>query len=100
LEEQVNVIQEYTVSRNHRNGLRIVKPSAEQPRAATSGKVTHDARGTAVWDWAVDTGVLSQKSAAELLDTLADPAGLTLAGETKERSPSEWRGDPYNRTRK
>ena len=75
-----------------------MKPSSEQPAAATGGKVTHDARGTAVWDWAVDTGVLSQKSTAELLETLADPAGLTLAAETKEGV--EWRGDPYNRGRK
>ena len=94
----MNVIQEHIVSRNHRTGLRIVKPSTGQPPAATGGKVKHDARGNAVWDWAVDTGVLSQKSAAELLDTLADPAGLTLAGEVKEAP--EWRGDPYNRNRK
>ena len=85
------------MSRNHRNGLRIVKPSTEQPPAA-NGKVTHDARGTAVWDWAVDTGVLSQKSTAELLETLADPAGLTLAADKPDGT--EWRGDPYNRGRK
>ena len=74
-----------------------MKSSAE-PAQSTGGKVTHDARGTAVWDWAVDTDVLNQKSTAELLQTLADPADLTIAAETTDAS--EWRGDPYNRSRK
>ena len=85
------------MSRDHRVGLRIVKSSAE-PLPSKGGKVTHDARGTAVWDWAVDTGVLNQKSTAELLETLADPAELSIVAETTETC--EWRGDPYNRSRK
>jgi hypothetical protein len=62
-----------------------------------SGKVVHDARGTAVWDWAVATGVLAQKSAGDLLTTLNGSDLLTL--EEVEAKPSrDWSGDPYNRS--
>jgi hypothetical protein len=79
-----------------RSRERVQECGAAPPAAI--GKVTHDGRGTAVWDWAVDTGVLNKTSTAELLDTLADPGGLTLAGETSESN--DWGGDPYNRTTK
>ena len=61
-----------------------------------SGKVIHDARGTAVWDWDVATGVLAQKTVAELITTLDAPGGLGL--ESDAARPRDWSGDPYNRS--
>lgn len=60
-----------------------------------SGKVVHDSRGTAVWDWDVATGVLAQKTVADLISTLDAPGALGLAVDA---TPSrDWAGDPYNR---
>lgn len=62
-----------------------------------SGKVVHDARGTAVWDWDVATGVLAQKTVAELIGSLDAPGALGLEADA---APSQdWSGDPYNRSR-
>lgn len=62
-----------------------------------SGKVVHDSRGTAVWDWDVATGVLAQKTVAELITTLDAPGMLGLEADA---SPAQdWSGDPYNRSR-
>jgi len=62
-----------------------------------SGRVIHDPRGNAVWDWAIETGVLAKTTAAELLRSLAAPMPLVLEVET-ERGAG-WCGDPYNRPR-
>jgi len=59
-----------------------------------SGKVIHDLRGNAVWEWAIATGVLAGTKAAELLRMLDDP---TLAIECGDDLAYEWAGDPYNR---
>jgi hypothetical protein len=64
----------------------------EQPLVrAPGGRVTHDLRGTARWDWAVSTGVLATKTVAELMNTLYVPS---LAVEGEFAGPT---GDPYNR---
>lgn len=59
------------------------------------GKVVHDSRGNAMWDWAVATGVLAGTKAAELLRMLDNP---TLALEGECELVGEWAGDPYNRS--
>ncbi len=61
-----------------------------------SGKVVHDSRGTAVWNWDVATGVLAQKTVAELITTLDTPGVLDL--ETDATPSRDWAGDPYNRS--
>jgi hypothetical protein len=78
--------------------LTLVKP-ADGPAAdrAPQGRVTHDARGTAVWHWDIDTGVLSRKSVGELLTSLDAPGALALDAEIERQS--DWSGDPYNRGR-
>ena len=83
------------MSKNRRHELRLVgaPPPVRQPVA---GKMTHDSRGNAVWDWALDTGVLARKTAEELLGSLNKPGLLTLEGEEPEVA-GEWSGDPYNR---
>jgi hypothetical protein len=58
--------------------------------------VTHDPRGTAIWDWAVATGVLAKATTEQLLKSLAEPAALTL--ELESEPTSGWSGDPYNRS--
>lgn len=66
----------------------------DQPLGRTpGGRVTHDVRGNARWDWAVSTGVLATKTVAELMNTLDVPS-LAIDGEREPAGPT---GDPYNR---
>jgi hypothetical protein len=58
------------------------------------GKVTHDSRGNAVWEWGVATGVFARIKSHELLNMLDNP---TLALEGECQLGGEWAGDPYNR---
>lgn len=76
--------------------LKLVKPVDGSAPVRTPGKVIHDSRGNAVWDWDIATGVLARKSVEELLTTLDVPGTLSLDGEPDR--PSSWSGDPYNRT--
>lgn len=59
------------------------------------GKVVHDARGTAIWQWGVATGVFAAIKSTELLSMLENPT-LSLEGELQVGA-GEWAGDPYNR---
>lgn len=71
-----------------------LRESGEQPAVRTpGGRVIHDLRGNARWDWAVSTGVLASKTVAELLNTLGVPA-LAIDRELELAVPA---GDPYNR---
>jgi hypothetical protein len=63
---------------------------------APLGKVIHDDRGNAIWDWAIETGVLAKATAAELARTLANPFVLEL----EVSDASDWSGDPYNRSQR
>ena len=80
------------MSKSRRPELRLARST---PRAPAQGKVVHDQRGNAVWDWAIDTGVLAKTSTDELVSKLAEPARLTLEGD--DCQSQEWNGDPYNR---
>ena len=84
-----------------KNRLSIVAASDQSSAAAQQpehpdrrGKVVHDARGTAVWDWAIETGVLAQRSATDLLRTLGQDAPSL---ECEAEPATSWSGDPYNR---
>jgi hypothetical protein len=63
-------------------------------KGVPSGKITHDSRGTAVYEWGVATGVFARIKTTELLSMLENPS-LALAGECE--LADEWSGDPYNR---
>lgn len=52
------------------------------------GAVKHDARGNAVWQWAVDTGKQAIESTSRLLRRLELP-GLSLEGDEAENKPAE-----------
>jgi hypothetical protein len=80
-----------------KNSIERMNASPGSP-ASRVGRVIHDSRGNAVWDWAIETGVLAKTTAAELLRSLAAPMPLVLEVET-ERSAG-WCGDPYNRPRR
>jgi len=82
----------FPMSKSRRNTLQLVKPVQEP---VVSGKITHDSRGNAVWDWDVSTGVLARKSVAELLTSL-EPGALSLDAEPDRQV--DWAGDPYNRS--
>ena len=60
-----------------------------------NGRVVHDSRGNAVWQWGVATGVFARIKSTELLNMLEDPT-LSLEGEAP-LTAGEWAGDPYNR---
>ncbi len=78
------------------------KASAEMPRSGPSGRVRHDERGQAVWDWAVATGEFATLSTTLALKKLEMPEL-----EIQESKPTELKlevsgrdkaggGDPYN----
>jgi hypothetical protein len=86
------------------NNLKLVSVNdAASPAAASNGtggdrggKVKHDSRGNAVWDWGVATGIFAGIKSAELLSMLENPT-LTLEGDSGYTSTGDWAGDPYNR---
>ena len=86
------------MSKNRRGSLQLVTGTerAVEPQGK-AGKVTHDSRGNAVWDWDIETGVLAHKSVSELLSTLDSTDTLSIDGEAKQNT-GDWSGDPYNRT--
>lgn len=85
----------------------VVKASApadsvEMPRSGPSGRVRHDERGVAVWDWAVATGEFATLSTTRALKKLevADlqiedhkPAALKLETTGRDKAGGF---DPYN----
>jgi hypothetical protein len=75
---------------NKVEALRLV--GEHRAARAPGGRVIHDVRGNAKWDWAVSTGVLATKTVAELINTLDVPA---LSVEQDAEGSSAW-GDPYN----
>jgi hypothetical protein len=49
------------------------KPGAAAPSAQRTGKVVHDARGNAVWDWVKETSRIAIESTTRLLRKLEAP---------------------------
>ncbi len=74
--------------------LQLVKGTGI-PTEPPPGRVTHDPRGNAIWDWDLATGVLARKTVSELLTTLNAPGHLSL--EPQAKADDDWAGDPYNR---
>ena len=65
-----------------------------------AGRVRHDDRGTAVWDWALDTGDFAALSSTGLIRRLdvgdlkmQETPGLSLAVAGRDEGGG---GDPYN----
>ena len=85
-----------SMSKNRLSKLQLVRPADGSAPERTPGKVTHDSRGNAIWDWDIATGVLARKSVTELLTSLDSSSELSLDGEPDRAQ--DWAGDPYNRT--
>jgi hypothetical protein len=82
-----------------RHSLRLVTSHADTDSARSKrGKVTHDARGTAIWDWELAPEVLTSTSTTGLLRTLA-PGNGQLSLEESPEPATNWSGDPYNSSR-
>jgi len=73
-----------------------------KPSSGPSGRVRHDERGMAVWDWAVATGEFATLSATRAMKKLSiddlqieepAPAKLTIAPQGRDVGGG---GDPYN----
>jgi hypothetical protein len=62
--------------------------------AQAPGKVIHDPRGNAIWDWALETTEFAKATMTGLIRRLECPP-LTLELDTMQ--PGGWSGDPYNR---
>ncbi len=72
--------------------------ATQRTTTSSLGKVIHDDRGNAIWDWAIETGVLAKATAAELARSLAHPVAFALELETGDTLG--WSGDPYNRSQR
>ena len=66
----------------------------------SAGRVRHDDRGAAVWDWAMETGVFDTLSSSALMRRLdvaelkvQESPGLALAVAGRDAGGG---GDPYN----
>lgn len=57
----------------------VKKPSAPKP-AGPSGRVRHDDRGNAIWEWAVTTGKFTAETSTQRLKRLDNPT-LALADD-------------------
>jgi hypothetical protein len=85
------------MSENRRVELKVVGNPAEKSSVPSGARVTHDARGNAVWDWAVDTAILAKKTAADLIQTLDALGSESLSLELDAKEDAEHLNDPYNR---
>ena len=87
-------------------GFKPPGPSAADPRAAApSGRVRHDDRGNAVWDWVKDTGRNLVDSTSRLLKKLEMPQLKVEEKKDEElriQSDRDPGGgyDPYNQSTK
>jgi len=78
-----------------------VEPGAQTSGAGTTGKVVHDDRGQAVWQWVRETSRIAIESTSRLLRKLEAP-NLTMEDAKDEElritpDPSAGGGyDPYN----
>lgn len=84
------------MSKLRRAQLRVVSTS-HSALAPTRGKVIHDPRGNAVWDWGLESKELEATSTTGLLRKLSGGEALALEIESV---PTQGTGfDPYNRKR-
>jgi hypothetical protein len=90
---------------NERDVPEVARESAGEPASCDgpAGKIEHDARGSAVWNWAIETGTHAIESTQRLLKRLEKPE-LSLEQKPKPRSVELERDsgggyDPYNQGR-
>ena len=100
-------LKSLTLRRSGNNAEAEAKASREESvdmssGSRPSGRVRHDERGMAVWDWAVATGEFAALSATRAMKKLSiedlkieesSPAKLTVAPQGRDVGGG---GDPYN----
>jgi hypothetical protein len=62
--------------------------SSDGSKKPKAGRVRHDARGRAIWDWATETGKHALESTSRLLKRLEMP-GLSLADDQKDKKKTD-----------
>jgi hypothetical protein len=82
------------MSINRRSRFRVIH-SKETEASPPKGRITHDARGNAVWDWGIGHSELEATSTTGLLKKLSGADALAL--ESDPNPPLAGSGDPYNR---
>jgi hypothetical protein len=77
-----------------------LSPAIMSRTTESNGRVRHDERGTAVWDWALDSGTFDALSSSGLIRRLdvadlkvQESPGLSLAIAGRDAGGG---GDPYN----
>jgi len=80
-------------------------PPPKSPQGSNSGRVTHDSRGNAIWDWVKTTGRQAIDSTSRLLKKLETPELKVEDTQEKELRilPDGAPGggyDPYNQVNK
>ena len=68
-----------------------------QPIAPDRGRVQHDARGNAVWQWAVSTSASALESTSILLKRLEAPELSLEEDKPLELESNQSGGNPYDR---
>jgi hypothetical protein len=71
--------------------MRVVSSDRPEPK----GKIVHDARGNAVWQWQQDAAELDRATTTGLLRKLSGSTGLSL--ESESAAVHSAGTDPYNR---
>jgi hypothetical protein len=85
------------VSESRRNEKKNADISSAPP--AIAGRVTHDSRGNAVWNWAIDTDVATSTGLLRALAPADAPLSLEDELAAGPGPTTSWAGDPYNRPR-
>lgn len=77
-----------------------MSPSKTNSTTESTGRIRHDERGTAVWDWALDTGTFNALSSSGIFRRLEvaeldvhETPGLAMAIAGRDAGGG---GDPYN----
>ena len=83
------------MSESRRNDHKKASAPSARPKPVP-GRVVHDSRGNAVWNWAIDTDVTTSTG---LMRALTPSGQLSLEGEATAPAATGWQGDPYNRSR-
>ena len=86
-----------------RNESVAVKPDQAKESIGPAGRVAHDTRGNAVWNWATNLGASALESTSRLLKQLETPElSLDESPKTPHLEIEKDTGggyDPYNRSR-
>jgi hypothetical protein len=82
-----------TPARPPAQGSKAAAPAPAKPPAESSGRVVHDARGNAVWDWVKNTGREALDGTTRILRRLETPE-LKVEDTQESKLRIEGDGEP------